>query len=97
MNFDTLDLIMAKKNASEAEKAQAENTGVLISSGLIAGEALMAVILALVYGILDFQGSTFSLRNFGVENPSAWLGLLAFIGMAYFLITIPMKSVRKNS
>jgi putative OPT family oligopeptide transporter len=92
-----LDLVMAKKNASEAEKAQAENTGVLISSGLIAGEALMAVILALVYGILDFQGSTFSLRNIGAEHPSAWLGLLAFIGMAYFLITIPMKVTRKNS
>jgi putative OPT family oligopeptide transporter len=92
-----LDLVMAKKNATEAEKAQAENTGVLISSGLIAGEALMAVILALIYGILDFQGSSFSLRNLGVEHPSAWLGLLAFAGMAYFLVTIPMKSSRKNS
>lgn len=92
-----LDFIMARKNATETEKAQAENTGVLISSGLIAGEALMAVVLALVYGILDFQGSTFSLRNLGAENPSAWLGLLAFIGMAYFLVTIPMKTARKNS
>jgi len=92
-----LDTVMAKKKATEAEKTRAENTGVLISSGLIAGEALMAVVLALVYGILDFQGSTFSLRNFGAEHPSSWLGLLAFAAMAYFLISIPMRSARKNS
>lgn len=92
-----LDTVMAKKKATEAEKTQAENTGVLISSGLIAGEALMAVVLALVYGILDFQGSGFSLRSLGAEHPSSWLGLLAFAAMAYFLVSIPIKSARKNS
>ncbi|HHJ53304.1 MAG TPA: oligopeptide transporter, OPT family, partial [Caldithrix abyssi] len=43
-----LEVFLKKQNATEEQKTAAENKGVLISSGLIAGEALMAVILAFV-------------------------------------------------
>jgi putative OPT family oligopeptide transporter len=89
-----LDKQMAKRNASDAEKTKAENTGLLISSGLIAGESLMAVTLALFFGIMDYTGSGFSLAQLGLANPSAWLGLLAFAGLIYLLVKVPMNAAK---
>lgn len=91
------DRAVSKKGFSAAEKSKAENTGILISSGLIAGEALMAVVLAIVYGIASYQGSGFSLRAFGFANPSALLGTLAFLGLIYMLVKVPMKSAREDN
>ena len=88
--------MMAKRNASDEEKSKAENTGVLISSGLIAGGSLMAVVLAIVYGILSAAESTFSLRSLGLEEPSALLGLIAFAGLFYLLVMIPMKVAKSK-
>ena len=91
-----LDRTMERKKSSDNAKVKAENTGVLISSGLIAGEALMAVVLAILFGVLDYYQSDFSLSNYGLENPSAWLGLLAFAGLVYLLVAIPIKVARRN-
>ncbi|RMF58554.1 MAG: oligopeptide transporter, OPT family [Calditrichaeota bacterium] len=89
--------LMEKNDASEEEKAKAENVGVLIASGLIAGGALMAVAIAILFGILSYYGSSFSLRNYGLEHPSAWLGLIAFIGILYLLVWVPMKAAKENN
>jgi len=43
-----LDWILGRRNASDEEKMKAENSGVLVASGLIAGQSLMAVLLAFV-------------------------------------------------
>ncbi|UCF68749.1 MAG: oligopeptide transporter, OPT family [Acidobacteriota bacterium] len=43
-----MDSALEKKNATRDEKLKAENTGVLISSGLIAGGALTAVVIAFI-------------------------------------------------
>jgi len=43
-----LDTMLTRKEASEEQSRKAENTGVLISSGLIAGGALTAVVIAFV-------------------------------------------------
>jgi putative OPT family oligopeptide transporter len=91
-----LDKSMDKKKATVEEKRKAENTGVLLSSGLIAGEALMAVLLALLYGIISSGDLDFSLRDYGVENPSALVGVLAFIGLVYLLVSVPMKIAKNN-
>lgn len=92
-----LDKMMERNKASDVVKSRAENTGVLISSGLIAGEALMAVALAILFGILDYYQSSFSLSELGSEHPSALLGLIAFAGLVYMLVVIPMKVSRRNS
>lgn len=84
--------MMEKNNATEAEKTAAENTGVLISSGLIAGGSLMAVAIAILYGILTYSQSSFHLRDWGLAHPNAWLGLLGFAGLLYLLVWVPMKA-----
>ena len=43
-----LEWFMKRRNASDEEKARGENSGVLVASGLIAGQSLMAVLLAFV-------------------------------------------------
>ncbi len=104
-----MDVMLRKQNASEEEKVAAENKGVLISSGLIAGEALMAVILAFVVlgerlsGVKNlFHGQPVSvLRNFaittlGVENPSVIAGLFVFAALIYVLVQVPIKAAMKK-
>ena len=75
---------------SPQQKEQAENTGILFASGFVAGESLMAVLLAfLVLGA--------SLANFTFALPTlyegAWPALLVFAALAYVLIQIPLKKI----
>jgi putative OPT family oligopeptide transporter len=105
-----LDVTLKRGTHSDEIKTKAENKGVLISSGLIAGEALMAVILAFLYlgqemyqieYLMDGEKISF-LKNFavnilGVSNPSAIAGFFVFIGLAYLLVMVPIKSLSKNA
>ncbi len=103
-----LEVILKKRGATKEERTKAENKGVLISSGLIAGEALTAVILAFIVlgerlsGIKHlFHGQQVSaLKNFaitklGVENPSAIAGMLVFVALLYLLVSMPLKASKK--
>ena len=84
-----LSRTLTARGAPDAAVTRATNTGVLLSSGFIAGEALMAVLLAFV--VLGGSG-------FGVERvlPSIaqnpWLGALVFILLYYMLVHLPLKA-----
>ena len=86
-----LDKRLEKRNATDDQKTNAENTGILISSGLIAGEALMAVVLAFIVLGMNLTDSTFSLSNLAFIEPNTILGLLVFVGLVYMLVKIPMN------
>jgi putative OPT family oligopeptide transporter len=43
-----MDWFLGRRDASEEDKTKAENSGVLVASGLIAGQSLMAVLLAFI-------------------------------------------------
>ena len=78
---------MTARGANEAARTRATNTGVLLSSGFIAGEALMAVVLAFVV-----LGAT----SFGIDRvlpaiaQSTVLGGLVFVLLYYMLVTVPL-------
>lgn len=91
-----LDRTMEKRQLNVEEKAAAENTGVLISSGLIAGGGLMAVALAIIYGLLDYYQTGFLLSDLGLETPSALAGLIGIAGVLYLLYVIPLKAARRS-
>jgi putative OPT family oligopeptide transporter len=90
-----MDRALKKRNADAETKTKAENTGVLLASGFIAGESLMAVILAfavLGHSLIDKEWETEPLINvpgFG------WLGMLVFAVLGFVLITTPLSSARK--
>lgn len=86
---------VAAQGASAERKTRAENLGVLIASGLIAGESLMAVILAFVVLAFNVSASSFSLTQLAPFT-TPWLGIVVFAILFYVLIKIPIDKSREE-
>jgi len=116
-----VDRSLERSAATDEEKQKAENTGVLVSSGLIAGGALTAVIIAFLVLGHNLLGTAMSqdpayvaanatmglaadeipsfldrLRGMIGFEPNAWLGVVAFAGVAYLLIWVPLRTARRG-
>jgi putative OPT family oligopeptide transporter len=74
---------------SEEDGQKASNTGILLASGLVAGEALMGVILA---AILIISGGEPRIIE---GNP--YLGLIVFPIVGYILIALPIRRMLQSS
>jgi OPT family oligopeptide transporter len=88
-----LDRFTAGREA--AERAKIEEKGTLLASGLIAGEALMGIILAVTFlaGISSFtKALTGSSELPFFPAWGGWLSLLGFALVAWVLIRIPLRS-----
>ncbi|MDR0541052.1 MAG: oligopeptide transporter, OPT family [Dysgonamonadaceae bacterium] len=81
-----LDLYVARRKYGEGQLATVENTGVLLASGMIAGEALMGLVVA-VFAMFNI----FFSDMLPVSNPSYWIGLAIVIVIACFFVKIPLK------
>ncbi len=79
---------------TERERYRAENIGVLISSGLIAGEALMAVLLAGLI-LLREKWPALAVPQW-LREPSGWPGILVFLGLGVILVWIPLNTLREQ-
>lgn len=81
----------------EQKKSFLESIGLLISSGLVAGEALIGIILAiLVVSKVNLNGLLGNVDASG--NPKtgfAILGLVVFAILAYVMIYYPLKALRE--
>ena len=89
-----LDRALETRKADAAARVKAENTGVLLSSGLIAGEALMAVILAfVVLGRLVGATPGEEPVPLMVIANNWWLGMLIFVALGYLLVKLPLRSI----
>ena len=86
-----VDKMAEKRNANNKEKEVVNNTGLLLASGLVAGEAIIGIVLA------GFVGAGISLKNvFGIPESfeGYWvLGLVVFAILAYVLIKYPLKEL----
>ncbi|TDI26197.1 MAG: oligopeptide transporter, OPT family [Acidobacteria bacterium] len=84
-----LSRTLTARGASDRTMTRATNTGVLLSAGFIAGEALMAVVLAFV---------VLGGRYYDIEQvlpsiaQSALFGALVFIALYYMLVNVPLKA-----
>ena len=87
-----LDNYVAKRQYTAEQSTRVENTGTLMASGLIAGEALMGLIIAV---FAFFNNPVESMLP--IENPSYIIGLIILIIMAYYMISLPLKQGRKIS
>jgi hypothetical protein len=75
------------RDRTDEEKLLIEDRGSFLASGLIAGESIMGILLAITFlsGIGSFgQVSWYSALG-------GWLSLLIFAAIAYVLIAIPVK------
>jgi uncharacterized oligopeptide transporter (OPT) family protein len=80
-----VEMINERKKHNEAQKARVENTGVLLASGFIAGEALMGLVIALFY-FIDIKMPVI------FENPSFLVSILVLVIIGYVLIRVPIKN-----
>lgn len=81
-------------NFEEAE-SYARRRGVLFCSGLIAGEALVGIMLAAPFAA--YQTTTlFKIAPDGFESMAVFLGTLVFIGTSYYLYYIGSNVVGKK-
>jgi putative OPT family oligopeptide transporter len=81
-----LDLYVARRKYNGAQVATVENTGVLLASGIIAGEALMGLVVA---GFALFN--IFFSKMLPISDPSYGIGLAIVLVIAYFFIKLPLK------
>ena len=86
-----VDKISAKKVENDSEREIVHNTGLLLASGLVAGEALVGIILA------GFVGAGINLNEiFGLAKDFEgfwYLGVAVFIILGYVLIRYPYKEL----
>ena len=89
-----LSRTLTTRGASAGAVTRATNTGVLLSSGFIAGEALMAVVLAFVV-----MGG----RYYDIEQvlpsvaQSALFGALVFVLLYYMLVHVPLEASKEDA
>ena len=86
-----------RASASRAveERKAIEDKGTLLASGLIAGEALMGIVLAVTFlaGISSFTKFLVGRDEFGFFQAwGGWLSLAGFAAVAWVLVRIPLRS-----
>ncbi len=75
---------------NEAQRTRVDNTGILIASGLIAGEALTGLLFA-YFKFKDISVFQIAPRLFHAE-PSYLVGFVALLVLAFVMIRIPLKN-----
>ncbi len=90
-----LDWFLKRREASPTERTKAENSGILVASGLIAGQSLMAVLLAFVVlyeqARLHLPEGQHLLPHLG---ESFGLGLLVYPLLLGLLVWLPLRRSR---
>jgi putative OPT family oligopeptide transporter len=80
------DRVAKRRGFNAAQMARVDNAGVLIASGLIAGEA----ILGLIWAALQFAPAWARPQFF--KEPSYLAGLIVMLGLAALMIRLPLTS-----
>jgi len=84
--------ISAKRDHNAAQKARVENAGILAASGLIAGEALMGLVVAAVVFMRDrISGIPRFPALKAFEPVAGWLALAVFLALVLYLIFMPLR------
>lgn len=86
-----VDWFTEKRKFNAAQKIRTENTGVLLASGMIAGEALMGLVIAIlaVFNIFIYDYFVF------FKHPSFLISLVIIGLIGFIMIQIPLKNAGK--
>jgi uncharacterized oligopeptide transporter (OPT) family protein len=88
----------ARKKLPTEEKAKFEERGTLLASGFIAGEAITGILLAALF-LTGVSSITKVITGFDelpfLANWGGWISLVAFAIIAYILIQVPLRKLRK--
>ena len=82
------------RRRNDEDKLLIEDRGTFIASGMIAGEAIMGIVLAVTFlaGVPSFTRLLTGSDEFAFYPAlGGWLSLLGFAGIAWALIAVPLK------
>jgi putative OPT family oligopeptide transporter len=86
-----LDKMVERRQFNQAQKTRCENNGVLLASGLIAGEALVGLVFAFM-AVMEWNYQVW-LPNFWAALPFPfYISLLVFVVIAWVLIRTPLNN-----
>ena len=85
------DMLAKKRKFNDAQRIRVDNAGILGAAGLIAGEALMGLVIATV---VFFQDRT-SFWQQGYYTPHGILAIAVAIILALYLIVRPLRNAGK--
>ena len=80
------DMVRDRRGFNDAQKARVENAGVLVASGLIAGEALTGLLIAL-FVLRDIH-----LPQIFKDNPPVLFGFVVLALLAIYMVQIPLRN-----
>ena len=83
-----VDWFTNRRKLNAVQKIRVENTGVLLASGMIAGEALMGLVIAILAVVNIFLYDYFVF----FQSPSFLISLVIIAIIAYVMIRIPLKN-----
>ena len=88
----TVDWFTEKRKHNAAQKIRVENAGVLLASGLIAGEALMGLVIAIlaVFEIFIYDYFVF------FKDPGFYISFVVIAIIAFVMIQVPLKNAGKS-
>ena len=89
-----VDRIGARRQHNDAQKARAENTGILLAAGLIAGEALIGLLFAAL-AVLDLKYNEWVPGLITFFPMDFWVSLFVFVIIGWILIQIPLRNAGK--
>lgn len=82
-----VDKLAGKRDLNVAQKARVENAGVLAASGLIAGEALVGLLVA---GVVAFRSDNKFPQIEALSGIAPWLAIPVVALLAAYLIYVPL-------
>ncbi|MCU7494561.1 MAG: oligopeptide transporter, OPT family [Ignavibacteria bacterium] len=80
-----LDKMAARRKFNSAQMSRMENNGVLLASGLIAGEALIGLLFAF-FAVINWPVPVFT------QNPTFLISILVFVVIGYILVRTPLNN-----
>ena len=85
------DWVAERRGLNAAQKARVENAGVLVASGLIAGEALLGLVWAGLQFVPQWGAPNHPPQIF--SNPSYLVGgMIVLVGLASLMISVPVSA-----
>ncbi|MCI1778414.1 MAG: oligopeptide transporter, OPT family [Bacteroidales bacterium] len=87
-----LDMIISRRKMNEEQQGKVGNTGILMASGFIAGEALMGLVIAIFAVFNIFVGKLLGITF----TPSYLIGFAIMLIVGFTMIKVPIGSLKKK-
>ena len=85
-----IDGMIARRQFNDNQKSRVENRGVLLASGLIAGEALVGLVFAAIAFFNEGVIPNLAKDWLGIGQPNFLVSVAVFVALGYLLVKVPL-------